>query len=857
MGNINKIRTATEMRMTKSTLSLVFLSIYVVSVHAEVMLYNAVDIPLSTPIEVVLPEKAILDADYAAGKVTVSICVSAERNAWTVYSQDKPVMLSNSKQEFKTVSLPQWEHYGCIGSGRVLALDFPLPDNRDPDDPLKLTIGKGICSWEKPDGRFDIEIWTGPRLFGQVWIDRMNRNCIVILNDLGDIVQEYRYEFPDGILTTRRNTCRHRLQGDAPFDINIAAVLKGGSELKARLKAIPHETTTPQPLKDGEILVGLCVYVETEEKRISDHPDGFVLYQRDRHEEMQLLIKEAGVNLIVPWFNPKIEHVGAAAEKGIYTMTIYQHCSEADNSAYIKAGKHRNWLNNNIGEYASYLYQGEDSAKACNINTTGNLMDCREFFINEFIRRGVQNYHRTYPYIFSTSGSTLGCYEMAGGIDFILCELYALGAQNLAWSSAEMRGAARKWKPEFWGGWLAAEWQSCQIPYKAPQKYDMLKVGLYQQYLMGSHIIILESGSQSTQAGEHTAPSDSKYPKRNYNSTEAPVKSYKEEMTEFYKFVKANPRSKGTPETRMAMALGNCGGFVGLYIDWFAVFGQHAQARDNSNWLYGDPERTDVAVQDVIFPRPSDALGEYPNQWIGGSPFGQCDIVNIDEETRVSDIARYPFIFYGGWNTMTEEIMGTLRSYVEKGGTLFISLPHFSTRLDREHKTYGVNDLINDGDLSQLLDVKITQCRTGVGSLSGKEFQLNGMVENEPLADIEGGPAVETMIAAGECPFLIRQKIGNGTVYMLLTWEYPGKTSLAQYYKQILAGLARKFIGDVRITSVNNDDKAIEYIAYAIWPEAIYLLNTDCMNERTFILESMNGKDIITLKPTEFVVIPR
>ena len=388
----------------------------------------------------------------------------------------------------------------------------------------------------------------------------------------------------------------------------------------------------------------------------------------------------------------------------------------------------------------------------------------------------------------------------------------------------------------------------------------MLKAGLYQQYLMGSRIIILESGSQSTQAGQYTRPLDAKaqYPHRNYSRDDEPVKNYRREMTDFYRFVKENPRSKGIPETPIAAVLGNCGSFVGLYIDWFSAFSQHAQARENRNWLYGDPERTDVALQQTLFPVPGDVLGEYHNSWLGGSPFGQCDVVNIDSETRLSDIKRYRFLAYSGWNTMTPEIMKLLRAYVEQGGTLFISLPHFSTRLDREYKAFEVKDLIAGGDLSELLDVKVTAREIGGGLVKSSTIPLpKGVIRKEPFAKIEAGANVKTIVSAGSRPLLVQEKIGKGEVFLMLGWEYPGKEAIAPYYKAILSHLADQAAGDVRVWEARPGDQSPRYIAYAVWPEAIYLLNTDCMKERTFIFENAGKKETITLKPTEFRTIRR
>ena len=96
-------------------------------------------------------------------------------------------------------------------------------------------------------------------------------------------------------------------------------------------------------------------------------------------------------------------------------------------------------------------------------------------------------------------------------------------------------------------------------------------------------------------------------------------------------------------------------GFVGMTTDWFAVWGQHKQAETNQNWRCGLPEDTWLRVKDTFFPVPGDALKPYPNYWLAGSPYGQCDVVSIDDESRVSDLSRYALVAFAGWNTATPE----------------------------------------------------------------------------------------------------------------------------------------------------------------------------------------------------------
>jgi hypothetical protein len=100
--------------------------------------------------------------------------------------------------------------------------------------------------------------------------------------------------------------------------------------------------------------------------------------------------------------------------------------------------------------------------------------------------QGARNYRRIYALVFSTSGSALAAYELEGGVDVMTSELYAIGAANLAYATAEMRGAARKWKPVYWGGWLAHEWQTTGIPFQARKNFRFCAPAS-TAFLLGSH----------------------------------------------------------------------------------------------------------------------------------------------------------------------------------------------------------------------------------------------------------------------------------------------------------------------------------------------------------------------------------
>ena len=230
-----------------------------------------------------------------------------------------------------------------------------------------------------------------------------------------------------------------------------------------------------------------------------------------------------------------------AKKNRIHVMTIYGQQSGAQTKKLRECWGDL-YLGNNIGEYAGFLYQDEKSYSK-NWPKCKNLKEAHEWLVGSMLaapKKGqmARKPDEREPYLFSTSGSPLACYELDGGIDFICNEMYAVGCGNLAYATAEARGAAKRRGINWWSAWLAHEWQTCwpRVPYCVPQKFDSLEVGLKQMWLMGTSMMVLESGSQSTQAHPYT-PADAEM--KNFSSPReaydgATPKAYRSEMKEFY-----------------------------------------------------------------------------------------------------------------------------------------------------------------------------------------------------------------------------------------------------------------------------------------------------------------------------------
>lgn len=555
-----------------------------------------------------------------------------------------------------------------------------------------------------------------------------------------------------------------------------------------------------------------------------------------------------------------------AKKNRIHVMTIYGQQSGAQTKKLRECWGDL-YLGNNIGEYAGFLYQDEKSYSK-NWPKCKNLKEAHEWLVGSMLaapKKGqmARKPDEREPYLFSTSGSPLACYELDGGIDFICNEMYAVGCGNLAYATAEARGAAKRRGINWWSAWLAHEWQTCwpRVPYCVPQKFDSLEVGLKQMWLMGTSMMVLESGSQSTQAHPYT-PADAEM--KNFSSPReaydgATPKAYRSEMKEFYQWTRRNPRAKGMPEVRAALALGNYDGYVGMTWDTFAIFGQHHLAVSNANWRVGAPEFTWEAMMEAFYPRPADSMKPYANGWLAGSPHGQVDVVNIDDAITAKQLESYKVVAFGGWNTMTEKIASTLRQYVADGGQVVLSVPHLSSRIDREYANYTASDLIQAVPGVAVTNVFLSEDILIVDD-SAPDFLKKAypahLSAKLRVADVQLADSVEVVATMGKKPYLVKAKHGKGAFWLCLAWDYPAarreqeefpsyRPFRLEFWKTLTVGLVRS------VQPVLPEGADADYISWSVYSDRTYMLNTDCVSPRKVRF----GGRTIKLAPKEMVEI--
>ena len=511
-----------------------------------------------------------------------------------------------------------------------------------------------------------------------------------------------------------------------------------------------------------------------------------------------------------------------------------------------------------------------------------------------------------------TSGNFSLDYEIAAGVEIPCTEDYAFGSLMVA--SALSRGLYRQYDLPMWGSHLAHEWYSW-IPHSNPMKMPSLELGLYLKYLSGSKMIINESGNWALQSSlcpdspMHTLPripgdppglypinesNKEKYAKPyleegrrlfcNIDYRSPVARKYREIISDFYDFCKEHPAPKGQPEASVALAKGNfdLAGFG--YSRSSAVAGAYTVAETDSNWMHGDPEASWNVAEKVFFPRPP-VLRPSNNRLFAGTPHGQVDIVSFayDNIDPAFLLRNYKCLVFTGWNTCSDEQYKTLCEYVKGGGRLVISLPHLSRNEKRNYNFFKKEELVNEGDFSELCGLKVTGKGDRFYWATGNTTEPNCLglacprrygIMAVPLGELEytNDPSRYEVLAADDerfRPVILRCKQGKGEVFFVNTWAYPSAVNAddgagATEGSKGLMGLLYDYVarisrGHVWITGddLETPDEDCEHIVYSYFPDEgkVYLQNIDFYNPRKCVLHQFGDKDFLELEPGEFRIV--
>lgn len=453
-----------------------------------------------------------------------------------------------------------------------------------------------------------------------------------------------------------------------------------------------------------------------------------------------------------------------------------------------------------------------------------------------YLRKEVARTHRSVPRAAfgDASGGHRYCY--LAGVDFIRTETMVSHTQHLC---SQARPAAEALGSGEWGVHIAVQ--------HALQPYFETHLGIYflslfQPWMMGASMIYEEDSLFLLLKEERQSWDDC-------------LTRGKREMTRrFYRFVKTHPRT-GRNRRNIAFLEGRyaapfngfiCGSEQTPAYSVWGLFGN-----SDPVWGHGQPEKC-RQILDVLMPgastQPLRQRYDRRRFFFSGTPYGDFDEVPVEADG--SYLQQYQLLLNLGWNTMIEEDFRKLYEFVSEGGTLFTGLPQFSTHVRRDFlRDWRDLALWNNGDLSELCGVRILgpgERYSGQWNCAGREtfpdVELSAVPSESSAEDgpcrlarteLAGAEIVAWDAASGEA-LIVRNRVGNGAVYLLTAWAYPGHEELQSLAASWVAHLAGEHRGTIYV-----DDPSRE-VFWSRWEEAngcsrLMLLNTDwsCSNEKT------------------------
>ncbi len=577
--------------------------------------------------------------------------------------------------------------------------------------------------------------------------------------------------------------------------------------------------------------------------------------------------------------DPWDEWVDWCVKNKIYTQFCHIRLGEKKLKEYIdKLGDL--FMGYNVGEcegLVGWVYNGRESFLP---EHTDNLIDARKIYIEYvkgFIKERVDGLMGKIP-IWAINSGRLRSEEKEGGVDHFMVELFA-GDSFDVMASIE-RGMCRSLKTGMWGAYLASSYFG-GIRQEDELKRKRNRLAMYNAYLAGADIILFEGGVFHNDRGStNIVRSFGTEMDKRFN--DATCKALRGDLKKFYKFTQSVERFEYGPVVKVAFVRGYLDGFVGHNAipapirSWF-VYGQYR----NEPFRAGNAERMWNLLFEINRNVDWDNRYEYAQDGMslsGSVPFGQYDVIDISADIDV--LRQYDLLVFLGWNTMTKENYQKLIDYVSGGGNLILAIPHLAVNVRRDEQWR----FINDGDVKELCGVRIRgkgKILRSLGYINRYDcpydlpyleygryggFEADGLFGGD--IEIEGGKVIGENVggkrlasiddrSVSRDPFVIFNRVGNGTVTLMNTWEYPGDEGLYPIYANLVRKACEYYFRRSAVKVVCRDK-----VRWAVYTKEegdfqncqIMLINTDYDLKQEAKIILGNQIENVVLEPTEFKI---
>ncbi len=446
--------------------------------------------------------------------------------------------------------------------------------------------------------------------------------------------------------------------------------------------------------------------------------------------------------------------------------------------------------------------------------------------------------------VITVEATALNNYNMEAGVTMPMLELMCGNPEILV---PALRGTARMYHAKLWGTYIAHEWYG-GMRHGDILKQKRLELAYKYAYLAGSQAFCLESGDESLESYGQKHEMDHPY-----------CQQYRQVLQSFNEWIQKDERPAGGPKAKVAFVQGNLDAFGG----WggSSLWSQF----EGESWGHSVPEYSWHIFNEIGKTRHWSDPALFGEEDVSAFPaYGQFDIVPA--KAKAKDLARYDYIIFAGWNTMTNEIYQELLTYVQDGGHLFMATPHLNTNPRRG----GEAMLIHDGHMEDLFGCVLQPGgkRMNVGYHFKRESMMEGVqypYSSSPMADpiYSAGYVTYTHVTPKGCEViarasntffedkpdmpiaLIEHRCGKGIASLLTVDAYPGDGAVYPLYRTIVRELLQASHRNCDIKVVGSDS-----VRFAVYPNnQLYLLNTSYDVPSTVTIKYEGKEEIISLDP--------
>ena len=451
------------------------------------------------------------------------------------------------------------------------------------------------------------------------------------------------------------------------------------------------------------------------------------------------------------------------------------------------------------------------------------------------------------PAVLSVEPTWLHRYNALAGVNLPMLELMYNNPEALI---SCIRGIARANGSRLWGTYIAHEWYG-GLRHSDTIKRKRLELGYKYAYLSGSNVFCLESGDESIDSYGDTFDVKSEL-----------CEDYRRMQSYISDFIKNDDRPKGGPKVKVGFVYGKYDGFGG----WggSTVWNQFGR----EEWYHGEAEYSWNLLSEIGTKRTWNDLANFGAEDLSATPaYGNYDIVPVEAESY----SEYDYLIFLGWNSMTEDTLDKLISYVEGGGKLLMCASHLNTETKRSGKF-----ILPDGEkLRKLFGAQITD--KTFRSNNGVKFVFDTLNEGavypatkslivDPLysagavtyAEVKpesckvlGGLADTFLNVERHMPAVIENKLGRGVATLVTSTNYPGNPALTPLYRALMREFITMSARECEIKVLGSD--RLRYSVYE--GNKVYLLNTDYDMPITVKIVHSGGEREVALDSLELKAV--